>query len=152
MEFKNILVPIDFSDASLHAVKLAGALATKTGGRVTLLHIGVIPHFYATEFGLSESSGPLFTQMSQELAIEQKSKLESIRLGNLPPEVATATVIREGWPPEEVLEELRSGSYDLLVMGTHGRTGLKRALLGSVTERVVRECPIPVMVTHGPKV
>lgn len=148
MEFKNILVPVDFSDTAANATKLAVALARETGGSVTLMHIGVVPHFYATELGMSGPSGPLFTQMSQEIAREQRKRLDSMAQDTVPADIACKTLIREGFPPEEILEQAAEGGHDLIVMGTHGRTGLKRALLGSVTERVVREAPVPVMVTR----
>lgn len=148
MEFKNILVPVDFSDTAVNATKLAVALARETGGELTLMHIGVVPHFYATELGMSGPSGPLFTQMSQEIAREQRTRLDRLAQDSVPADIPCRTLIREGFPPEEILEQVEEGGHDLVVMGTHGRTGLKRALLGSVTERVVRECTVPVMVTH----
>jgi nucleotide-binding universal stress UspA family protein len=148
MEFKNILVPVDFSDSGTNAARLAVALATQTGAEITLLHVGVVPHFYATELGMSGPSGPLFTQMSQEIAREQRARLDQLAKDAIPAALTCRTLIREGFPPEEVLDQAKEGGHDLIVMGTHGRTGLKRALLGSVTERVVRESPIPVMVTH----
>lgn len=150
MEFKNILVPVDFSDTAEQAVRLAVALAEHTDARLTLLHVGIVPHFYATELGFSGPAGPLFTQMSEEIAREQHAQLERMVRDLIPPGRVCETLVREGFPPEEILDQVRAGGHDLVVMGTHGRTGLKRALLGSVTERVVRECKAPVMVTHGP--
>jgi nucleotide-binding universal stress UspA family protein len=148
VEFKNILVPVDFSDTATNATKLAVALARETGASLTLMHIGVVPHFYATELGMSGPAGPVFTQMSQEIAREQRTRLDRLAQDAVPADVPCRTLIREGFPPEEILEQAAEGGHDLIVMGTHGRTGLKRALLGSVTERVVREAPVPVMVTH----
>lgn len=148
MEFKNILVPVDFSDSGANAARLAVALAKQTGAEITLLHVGVVPHFYATELGMSGPSGPIFTQMSQEIAREQRHRLDEMAQQGIPSEMVCRTLIREGFPPEEILDQVKDGGHDLIVMGTHGRTGLKRALLGSVTERVVRESTVPVMVTH----
>lgn len=148
MDFNNILVPIDFSEASLRAVRLAVGLARHTGGRITLLHVGVVPHFYATELGMAGLSGPLFTQMSEEVTREQRHRLAKVAKEEVPEVMEHITLLREGFPPEEIIAQVESDRHDLVVMGTHGRTGIKRALLGSVTERVVRECTVPVMVTH----
>ena len=148
MEFSNILVPLDFSEPSLRAVRLAVNLARHTGGRITLLHVGVVPHFYATELGMAGPSGPLFTQMSEEVSREQRHRLGQVAKEEVPEVMEHVTVLREGFPPEEIIAQVKAGRHDLVIMGTHGRTGIKRALLGSVTERVVRECTVPVMVTH----
>jgi nucleotide-binding universal stress UspA family protein len=148
MPFRKILVPVDFSDASENATRLAVSLARQTNAHIMLLHIGVVPHFYATELGMSGSTAPFYLQMSKEIAREQLQRLEKLEADFIPDDVSSSIQIREGFPPEEILEQTEDGGHDLLVMGTHGRTGLKRALLGSVTERVVREATIPVMVTH----
>jgi len=148
MVFHEILVPVDFSESSLRAVRLGVRLAQASGGRVTLMHVGVVPHFYATELGLSGPAGPLFAQMSEEVNREQRRRLAELLEAEAPADVRVNTLIREGFAPEEVVAQVADGGHDLVVMGTHGRTGLQRALLGSVTERVVRECPVPVLVTH----
>lgn len=148
MTFDNILVPVDFSDTSIRAVRLAVQLARISGGRLTLVHIGVVPYFYATELGMSGPSGPLYSQLTQDIAREQRTRLERIAREEVPEEIPCRTLIRDGFPPEEVVLQVADDAHDCVVMGTHGRTGVKRALLGSVTERVVRECPVPVMVTH----
>jgi nucleotide-binding universal stress UspA family protein len=147
--FKKILVPIDFSDTSLAALRLAIQVARGNGAHLTLLHVGVVPHFYATELGMAGPAGPLFTEMSAEITREQRHRLDQVCREEVPPGLSHATLIREGFPPEEVLAQVAEGEHDLVVMGTHGRTGIRRALLGSVTERVVRECKAPVLVTHG---
>lgn len=148
MNFSHILVPVDFSEASERALTLALSLASKTGGRVTLLHVGVMPHFYATEIGLAGPSATLLQQLSREVAQDQRRRLDRLAEERAPEGLVVETVLREGFPPTEVLAQVESDGHDLVVMGTSGRTGVQRALLGSVTERVVRECPVPVMVTH----
>lgn len=150
MNRDKILVPVDFSAASRHALKLAVGLINQPDGVLTLLHVGIIPHFYATELGVSESAAPLLAEMSEQVARDQQGHLSALAAELIPAGMTHRVVVREGWPPEEILDEVKQGGHDLLVMGTHGRTGIRRALIGSVTERVVRECPIPVLVTHGP--
>ncbi len=147
-KFTRILVPVDFSDHSLSAVRLAVDLARVYGSHVTLLHVGVVPHIYATELGLAGSAGPVFAEMSQTVAREQRHRLERVAKEEIPDTIGQDMIVREGFPPEELLAQVTAGQHDLVVMGTHGRTGLGRVLLGSVTERVLRECPVPVLVTR----
>lgn len=147
-KFKNILVPVDFSEHSLNAVRLAVEIARLFGSQLTLIHIGVVPHVYSTELGLGGTAGPLFSEMSQAAAAEQYHRLEKVAREEIPDSLKAETLVREGFPPEEILAQVEAGGHDLVIMGTHGRTGLGRVLLGSVTERVVREIKVPIMVTR----
>ncbi len=150
MYYKNIdiLVPIDFSDASLRALREAVGLVRACGGKITLLHIGVVPHIYATDLGPTATVGTQLLALSRQLAQEQEHHLQKVAKEEIPEDVEFATVLREGFPPSEILAQLEEGGHSLLCMGTHGRTGLKRVLLGSVTERVLREAKVPVIVAH----
>lgn len=144
--FVNILVPTDFSEHAERAVGTAVSLAQSFGGRITVLHVGVVPHMVATEFGASVQTGPLFQKLAQEVHEQQKARLAKLVETHVPDSIEVVTVIREGFGPEEISTQVLEGAHDLVVMGSHGRTGLTRALLGSVTERVVRECSAPVLV------
>ena len=147
-KFSNILVPVDFSEHSVNATRLAIEIARLFGSKITLIHIGVVPHVYSTELGLGGTAGPLFSEMSQVAAAEQYHRLERLAKEEVPESLEVTTLVREGFPPEEILAQVESGGHDLVVMGTHGRTGIGRVLLGSVTERVVREIKVPIMVTR----
>lgn len=146
--FQNVLVPTDFSEASLHAIALAVRLVARETGAITLLHVGVVPHLVASEYGYAGASGPLFAQLSAEVNREQLIRLNELAEQHLPVGLRRTLLVREGYAPEEILAEVNESGVDLVVMGTLGRTGLQRALLGSVTERVVRTCPVPVLCTH----
>lgn len=148
MPFREILVPIDFSDSAQNALRLAVRVAQEGKARLTVMHVGIVPHFYATELGMAGPAGPLFSQMSDEVNREQRRRLDELCDRELPEDLIQVRLIREGFAPEEINAQVADGGHDLVVMGTHGRTGIQRALLGSVTERVVRECPVPVLVTH----
>lgn len=145
--FSSVLVPTDFSEPSLHALALALRLV-RPGGQITLLHVGVVPHLVASEYGFAGASGPLFAQLSAEVNKEQLARLQQLAEDHLPAGLSRTLLVREGYAPDEILEEVKANGHDLVVMGTLGRTGLQRALLGSVTERVVRTCPVPVLCTH----
>ncbi len=146
--FHNILVPTDFSASSVAALRLAVSMAGPANARITLMHVGVVPHVYATEWGMTGHAGPLFHQLADEVNQQQRTRLDALAKAEVPENIDVVVLIREGFGPEEINAQVTDGAHDLVVMGTHGRTGLKRALLGSVTERVVRECTVPVMVTH----
>ena len=147
MAFRKILVPVDFSDISVRALRLAVHLARHSGGEITLMHVGILPHIYSAELGMSGGVGPLFTQAGEEMAREQRHRMDKLAAEEIPETVHHRTVIREGYPPQEVLAQAQEGGHDVIVMGTHGRTGLTRVLLGSVAERVIRESPVPVLVS-----
>ncbi|MFZ5480662.1 MAG: universal stress protein [Myxococcota bacterium] len=139
--FKNVLVPVDFSEASAHAVRLARGL----GERVTLMHVGLAPELYygdlaAYGFAVPETA----KSVREEVQRESTKALERLRADEAP---GAQILVREGYAPDEICAEAARG-YDLVVMGTHGRTGIKRALLGSVTERVLRHCKVPILVTR----
>ncbi|MDP2311363.1 MAG: universal stress protein [Pseudomonadota bacterium] len=151
--FRHLLVPTDFSETAAHALRLAVRLAREGGAagnvRLTLLHVGSLPQ--AATFDFPTYGVPMpetLVQLQRELMAERSHALERLAREEIPPEVTWDPKLREGYPPEEILVEARAGTYDLIVMGTHGHTGLKHALLGSVTERVLRQAPIPVLVTH----
>ncbi|MFN7147596.1 MAG: universal stress protein [Myxococcota bacterium] len=145
--FTSILVPVDFSEGSSAALRLAVRLARAHKARLTLLHVGVTAQAVGVEtFGMPVPQ--VFVELNDQLARERQHALEKLAREEVPEDVPRALVVRDGYPPEEILAQAETGGHDLLVMATHGRTGLKRVLLGSVAERVLRSCPIPVLVTR----
>lgn len=151
--FRHLLVPTDFSEPGTHALRLAVRIAAPDGlhdaARITLFHVGSLPQ--AATFDFPTYGVPMpeaLLQLQRELMAERGQALERLAREEIPPDVPWGQKLAEGYPPEEILNELRLGSYDLLVMGTHGHTGIKHALLGSVTERVLRQSPTPVLVTR----
>lgn len=144
MAFQRILCPVDFSDCSRHATEIAFDLAARLGAAVTLLHVVEPPReLFPPPAGLmpgSEAAGDLRADALREL---ESWKDAARTRGDVP--VTTQTV--DGTPSAAILDAVRSdSSYDLVVMGSHGRGGLKRAILGSVADTVVRRAPCPVLV------
>jgi nucleotide-binding universal stress UspA family protein len=141
--FRRILVPTDFSDGAMHALRLAVTLARESGGHVTVFHCA--PPVDLLGHGTVENAlyyGALMDQLAEEL-----ERLLTRTVGDEIPEGLShdhAHVI--GFPPDEIVRRAKHGSYDLVVMGTHGRTGVDRVLMGSVTERVIRRSEVPVLV------
>lgn len=147
--FSNLLVPTDFSENAAHALRLAVRMARHHAARLTLLHVGLLPQAATFDFPLYGTPMPeSLLQLQRELMAERAHVLARLAKEEVPDDVDWSPKLREGYPPEEILAEARGGSYDLLVMATHGHRGLKHALLGSVTERVLRQAPIPVLVTR----
>jgi len=148
MPIKKILVPTDFSPSADLALDQALELATLLGAHVTLLHVYQLP-MPEPVMGASYLSNELVQAIE---ASAQGSlvaaKAEALRRWKGSAE-AIETVLAIGTPYLGIIEEARRGAHDLIVMGTHGRTGLKHMLIGSVAERVVRTADCPVLTVRG---
>ena len=147
IEFKQIMCPVDFSESSVRALAYAAALARWYDAQLTVLH--VVPTFEAMQVrGDLVEPVRVVTPMPREQVLEEMSR--SLNLAALSPR---ATPIAEsGDPQATIIDQALSKKADLIVMGTHGRRGFKRLLLGSVTEAVLREAPCPVLTVppHAP--
>lgn len=142
--FRHILVPIDFSEPSKLALRLAVTLARATRGQITVLHVGTEPGAYVA----GPEIPPLLVTQYEELAASERREAEKLAGEEIPPDVSWRVELRDGYPPATILAEAEASGCDLIVMGTHGRTGLGRVLLGSVTERVLHGAKVPVLVTR----
>jgi len=143
MTFQRILVASDFSDSSQQALALAIEIAEKFGSELTLLHSWEAPDY-------SYAAG-LYLPMDVVAPIERAAvaRLEEALL-ELKQRFPTAqSTLRSGVAWEQVLAAAGDLKADLIVMGTHGRRGLERALLGSVAEKVVRLSRVPVLTVHA---
>ena len=89
------------------------------------------------------------TEPYPDLEKESHEQLVKLARKRIPGTVRYETLVVNGWPGEAVLKAARDLDADLIVMGTHGRTGLSHLVLGSVAERVVRESPVPVLTAHA---
>jgi universal stress protein A len=139
MNIRHILAPTDFSEHSTQAVTYAFELAQKVDAKLSLLHVIEVP-VYAIEVSL-----PLED-------LEQDARRE---LARLLPEAETAhmavtRLVEMGVPYQKILETAAAEQVDMIVMATHGRTGLSHLVMGSVAERVVRTAPCPVLTIRPP--
>jgi nucleotide-binding universal stress UspA family protein len=140
--YRDILVPTDLSDPSNGAVEQAAVIARRFGGRLTLFH--------ALEFPDHDSPHWAFGDRGSVWASRDRSAREQLddcarRLG-VPYDLL---VEHAGSPSHALLERIEATSPDLIVMSTHGRGGLSHLLLGSVAERVVRQCATPLLCLKG---
>ena len=144
--FKHILVAVDFTAFSDPAVRAAAELSRELAGSVTLAHV-LDPLRYAVyqyEPQPNERRDALFAEVEASLAAARHRALD---LGA----TSVKTQSLEGDVSATILEFAKRGGFDLIVMGSHGRTGIKRAVLGSVAETIVRNAECPVLIVKAEK-
>ena len=142
-QLKNLLVPIDFSEFSRRALEYALPLAEKFGAKVTLIHV-VEPAFYPDNVMVPVETEDLNTIMVRE----GRKMLDELGAEKIKPEIQSERIIATGRPYNEIIDAAESLQADLIIMATHGYTGLKHMLMGSTAERVVRHAPCPVLVVR----
>jgi nucleotide-binding universal stress UspA family protein len=140
---RSILVPVDFSPHSDRAVSYATGLATQLGASIELLHVVEDP-FLAGAWN-PEIYIPDVTQILTALSDDAESRLAITKAGIRAQGIKASSIVRQGAPASTIVEHAGAGHFDVIVMGTHGRTGLAHALLGSVAERVLRHASCPVL-------
>jgi universal stress protein A len=137
---KTILLPVDLGEGSDEALDYAAELAHALGARVHLLHVIGIPVMGVPEMGVAYGGAMMDGMMADDLhALERMlaRHKDTCDLG--------APMIKAGDPRDAINETAKELGADLIVMATHGRHGISRVLLGSVTESVVRTSPCPVL-------
>lgn len=141
---KRILVPLDFSEQSLRALAYAKTLGKSLAASLHLLH--VIPNpFIAHPGGLY---APLPQPFLDDLEQDARTRLDEACPSDEREAFSVRSVVKVGDPLFEIVEYARLEHVDLIVIGTHGRTGIPHLFLGSVAERVVRTAPCPVLTVR----
>src|SRR5258708_2079402 len=135
-----ILHPTDFSERSQHAFWLACSLAQDYGARLIVLHVVAAPAVVYVEGMVPPNPAELRAAAQEELDRFQAPRAD----------VRAERRLTEGDAVEETLRVAQEANADLIVMGTHGRTGLERLLMGSVAEQVVRRASCPVLTVKAP--
>ena len=143
MTAQHILVPIDFSEYADQALDYAIALGKPLQAHLTVLHV-----IHLTPWAMGDMvtsfPGTFLEQVETEAQQLMQASLGRVHDAGLQGE----TVIVHGVPFQVIIETAKDKGVDLIVMGTHGRTGLPHTLMGSVAEKVVRLSPCPVLVTR----
>lgn len=146
LNIKNVLVPIDFSEHSTQALAHARELSAAHNSEMHLLHI------------VEEAAFPSFYKMGEEALYGETTSLRDRALDALSQCIETdgphveegvGFHVEEGHPGEEIVKYAQEHDTDLIVISTHGLTGLERVLMGSVAQKVVREAPCPVFVVKA---
>jgi nucleotide-binding universal stress UspA family protein len=140
---RRIVVATDFSEGAEKATREAIELAKEYDARVELVHAWVLPLVSTPEM-----VSPVSTGLIDELEKEARRTMDAALLRHRTPGIAVEGTVVCSDPREAVVETAEKLKADLIVIGTHGRRGLKRALLGSVAEAVVRTAPCAVLVVR----
>jgi universal stress protein A len=145
MPWKKILFPIDFSDGSRAALATAVNVAMEANAELVIVNVFAPPIYFVVE-PISMPAGyvaDIVTAAEEGLAAW---KLEALRQGI----TKVSTELLRGDATQQIVVYAKENGFDLIVIGTHGRSGIKHMLLGSVTEKVVRHAPCPVLVVRSP--
>jgi nucleotide-binding universal stress UspA family protein len=148
IDLHRILVPTDFSKHSHNALGYAAAFAEKFGAELFLLHVVQdLALFIPEAVSVAPPAVPPIEQMTAAVREALDRLVRENDLGRL----TVHCEVREGTPFYEIIQFAREAEIDLIIMGTHGRSGLAHVLLGSVSERVVRKAPCPVLTVRDPE-
>jgi nucleotide-binding universal stress UspA family protein len=142
---RRILVPVDFSPCSAEALRYAATLAEQLDAQIDVLHVWQSP-----QLAFADGTIPPLTVFAHTQAGQAMSTfLEELEASGMPADRVRGR-LASGDAATRVLEVAEEGGYDLIVMGRHGRGRLQHFLVGSVTEKVSRKAPIPVLTLHQP--
>lgn len=147
IQLSRIVCPTDFSPTSSRAVEYAATLAESFGAELVLMHVIPAMNYPLRSFGMTHS----FQHIQEELHSRATEQLDE-RIAELKkalPALKARSLLRDGEAHEVTLEAAKSEHADMIVMGTHGHTGLTHALLGSTAEKVVRMASCPVLTVRS---
>jgi universal stress protein A len=139
---QKIMVPVDFSENSRKSVSYAEAFARQFNASLVFLHVVQVNYAYG-EFGALD-----FTRLEREMRDGAQKELAALIQRQAGTGLKAESLVREGSPARVIAETARELRVDLLIISTHGYTGLKHVLMGSIAEQVVRYAPCPVLVVR----
>ncbi|RMD50520.1 MAG: universal stress protein [Ignavibacteria bacterium] len=145
-QISKILVPVDFSDYSLKALKYATDFARSFDAKVYLIYV-VEPVLYPADFSMGQIAIP---DTSEDFVERGKNELNSLAEAHLMGLVEYETIVRTGRPFIEIIQAASEYDIDLIIIATHGHTGVEHLLFGSTAEKVVRKAPCPVLTIREP--
>jgi nucleotide-binding universal stress UspA family protein len=145
-DIKKILVPIDFSDYSKSALKYATEFAQKFNAEIFLVYV-VEPVIYPPDFSMGQIAIP---SVNTEWDIKAKEELDKLAASEIPNAVPVQAIIKTGKPFLEIIETAAEEDVDIIIIATHGHSGMEHILFGSTAEKVVRKAPCPVLTLREP--
>ena len=145
IKVKKVLVSTDFSEAAHKAMPYAASLAEEYEAELHIVHVVEDSLYYAQFVYDGAPFDP--TVLIEGLVEDRKKKLAEV-LKLVPASVKAKTHLRRGLVASEIIAAAKETDADVVVLATHGRTGLSHLIFGSVAERVVRECPCPVLTVR----
>jgi nucleotide-binding universal stress UspA family protein len=145
-DIKKILIPIDFSDYSKGALKYAVNFSNFFKAELILIYV-VEPVIYPPDFSMGQIAIP---SMNTEWNTRANEELNKLAKTEIPPEIKVSVLVKTGKPFVEIIETAQEENVDLIIIATHGHTGMEHILFGSTAEKVVRKAPCPVLTLREP--
>lgn len=145
-EIKKVLVPIDFSDYSKAALRYAVNFAKMFKAEMILVYV-VEPVIYPPDFSMGQIAIP---SVNTEWDVKAKEELNKLASNEIPKEIKVTTIIKTGKPFIEIIDTAAELDTDIIIIATHGHTGVEHILFGSTAEKVVRKAPCPVLTLREP--
>lgn len=145
-QIKKILIPIDFSDYSKSALKFAIDFAKNFNAKLYLVYV-IEPMIYPTDFSIGQVAIPA---VESDITTRAEEELKELVKQEVPPEMESEVIIKSGKPFLEIIETATEIDCDLIIIATHGHTGVEHLLFGSTAEKVVRKAPCPVLSLREP--
>lgn len=142
IKLKKILYPTDFSESSLEALKYAVSLAQEFKARLVVMHV-VNEQIFSEGLNLPRLAAP--EALEQELGAEAARRMRTLIPAAERAALDVEQVILRGMPFLEIIRYAKANEVDLIVIGTHGRSGMEHIIFGSTAEKVVRKAPCPVL-------
>jgi universal stress protein A len=146
LTYRVILVPIDFSEHSKKTIQYATRFAARYQATIWLLHVFQVPDYAVTQYEHRQVGCDQLKNQVDIAEEEARQNLEIFERGLLNQGVDVKAFLRVGYPFEEIIQVANDPQIDLIIIGSHGRSGIKRLLLGSTADRVVEHAPCPVLV------
>jgi len=150
MGIQRIMIPVDYSENSKAALNYGADLAVSFGASLDIIHVWDRPTYLTDAVMVSrpgEAHKPIGELIRENAQHDMNEFLAQV---NLPSGVPVSSRLLAGEPASALLAEMKKGEHDLVVLSTHGRTGLAHLLLGSIAEKLVRLSPIPVLTVPNP--
>jgi nucleotide-binding universal stress UspA family protein len=144
IELRRILVPIDFSEHSKNALKYAIPFAQQFKASIDLMYV-VEPTIYPADFSFGQIG---FPNVEEELRTHGNEELLKLIKKEIGKKVAARKIVRTGKPFYEISQYAQEEGIDLIIIATHGHSGMEQILFGSTAEKVVRKAPCPVLVVR----
>jgi nucleotide-binding universal stress UspA family protein len=144
IKLQRILVPIDFSDHSKNALKYAISFAQQFKASIDLIYV-VEPTIYPADFSFGQIG---FPNVEEELQVHGNEELENLIKKEISGKVVSRKAVRTGKPFYEINQYAQERDIDLIIIATHGHSGMEHILFGSTAEKVVRKAPCPVLVVR----
>jgi nucleotide-binding universal stress UspA family protein len=146
-QITRIIVPIDFSEYSKKAFRYAVDFAQTFHAELVLVYV-VEPIVYPADFSFGQVALP---SMEHELFDRGQEQLATLIEKDVPKGIAARSVVRSGKPFVEIIEVAKEEHAELIIIATHGHSGIEHVLFGSTAEKVVRKAPCPVLSIRSPE-